>query len=618
MRRTLFHFYLNHAAQTILRVGIAAILASTLLPRLLHAQNPAILVGPNIRVSKSSDSPRVEMMIAANPKNPKNLIGTAIVTEQDADRCKVYTSLDGGYTWREIAFADLPETGSGDPQIAFAADGTAYFSALGEMRGDEGKRHFALMLFRSDDGGLTWRKTSVYGVGYAPDHDQLVIDGRANAKNTIYVSVGHFTKLESENIGIFRSDDRGITMIGPLHTAGGAGRGLFSLNPLIFSDGSLFAPFINSEQKPLEQRSSPSTDIYFAISSDGGYTFAPPTKIRTQVLDPNYNVGNKYAAVVFALDSSEKFGDRVYMAWGEALGGHYHLNFSSSDDKGKTWSAPHEVGAPKAETNQFRPAMAVSSQGVLGISWFDTRDTDGNRQYNEFFTASTDGGESFFPPVRISSQSSGLDTTGNVVLRPTIDSPRTNSGAIGFSFASTNSGFPDGGDYMGLAADADGNFHPFWADTRSGSFQAWTAAIKIDLPERRAKGIVMANSSPVTITEKFWPLFDPARYDAESGVEEIPVRLKNISESTVCKPLVAEIKNAEAGREINVKTQILNARNENASPFFDYSNALGSFSCLAPGEATDAVVWRVKPAKDAKSFVSFNVSVTGVVASKEK
>jgi len=77
------------------------------------------------------------------------LIGAAIVTEQDEDRCKTYASFDGGYSWRENTFADLPETGSGDPQIAFAPDGTAYFSALGEMRGDDGKRHFALALFRS-------------------------------------------------------------------------------------------------------------------------------------------------------------------------------------------------------------------------------------------------------------------------------------------------------------------------------------------------------------------------------------------------------------------------------------------------------------------------------------
>src|SRR5882724_3057900 len=418
MPRTFFHFDLNLAAQRILQVGITAILAPTLLLPTLLAQDAAILVGPNIRVSKSSDSPRVELMIAANPKNPKNLIGTAIVTEQDADRCKTYASFDGGYSWRENAFEDLPETGSGEPQIVFAADGTAYFSALGEMRGDDGKRHFALALFRSDDGGLTWQKTAVYGVGYAPDHDQMVIDGRAGANNRIYVSVGHYTKLESENIGIFRSDDRGNTMIGPLHAAGGAGRGLFSLNPIILSDGSLFAPFINSEPKPLEKRSSPSTDVYFAISTDGGYTFAPPTKIRTQVLDPNYTVGNKYAAVVFAVDSSDKFRDRLYMTWGEAAGGHYHLKSSYSTDKGKTWSAPREVGAPKADTNQFRPAMAVTNQGVLGISWFDTRGTDGDRQYNEFFTASTDGGDTFLPPARISSQSSSLDAAGNIVLRP--------------------------------------------------------------------------------------------------------------------------------------------------------------------------------------------------------
>jgi len=41
---------------------------------------------------------------------------------------------------------------------------------------------------------------------------------------------------------------------------------------------------------------------------------------------------------------------------------------------------------------------------------------------------------------------------------------------------------------MGLAVDAEGVFHPFWADTRDGRFQAWTAAVKITKPSRGELG----------------------------------------------------------------------------------------------------------------------------------
>ncbi|MEP7348099.1 MAG: hypothetical protein ABI877_22710, partial [Gemmatimonadaceae bacterium] len=39
-----------------------------------------------------------------------------------------------------------------------------------------------------------------------------------------------------------------------------------------------------------------------------------------------------------------------------------------------------------------------------------------------------------------------------------------------------------GGDYMGLTAAADGGFHAFWADSRTGTFQAWTTRIRVDRP----------------------------------------------------------------------------------------------------------------------------------------
>src|SRR5262249_24705909 len=86
-----------------------------------------ILVGPNVRVSRSSNDPRVELMIATNPTNPRNLIGTSIVSGALVETCATYTSLDGGNTWAETSPAGLPEGGAGDPQVAFGADGAAYF-----------------------------------------------------------------------------------------------------------------------------------------------------------------------------------------------------------------------------------------------------------------------------------------------------------------------------------------------------------------------------------------------------------------------------------------------------------------------------------------------------------
>lgn len=577
--------------------------------RTAQAAHSSTLVGPNVMVSKSSPQPRVEMQIAANPKNAKNLIATAIETDLDGDRCKAYATFDGGYTWLETTLTELPETGSGDPQVAFGPDGTAYFTAIGEVRGDDGKTHFAAELFRSEDGGRKWVKTATYGVGVAPDHEQIIVAASASSAGRIYISAGHRTTHEPENIGVFLSDDRGTTVSGPLHVASGAGQGLFAYNPVVFSNGTLFVPFIVSEQKPLEQRKMPGVEIAYETSSDGGKTFSAMAKIRTQILSMQTDVANPYAGVVFATDASEKFRDRLYMLWGEAVEGHYHLKLSWSQDEGKTWSDAHEVGEPPREANQFRPAICISKLGVVGVSWLDTRGTGSARIYNEYFAASIDGGESFLEPVKVSSQASPLDAPENRVLRPTIDSPRVQASGIEFSFVTTAGGFTDGGDYLWIAADADGVFHPIWADTRTGSYQAWTAAIKVGAPvEPRVAGDV------TDVTQQFVPLFDAAKYDAETGIEEIPVRLKNASMGTVCGPIVAHVKRAEAGRISDDEAEVLNGNHESGGRgvAFDYSKATGAFSCLAPGEASEAVVWRLKPGKTARTFVTMQFTVTGV------
>ncbi len=91
-----------------------------------------ILVSPNILVTRQdSDLPHAETIIAVNPKDNKNLLGSAIVFTRDerGNANKLYASKDGGQTWTQSEF---PELGSVDPQVAFGITGTAYFHTLGE------------------------------------------------------------------------------------------------------------------------------------------------------------------------------------------------------------------------------------------------------------------------------------------------------------------------------------------------------------------------------------------------------------------------------------------------------------------------------------------------------
>lgn len=560
-------------------------------------------IGPNIRVSRNSNDPRVESKIAANPQNPKNLIATSIVSGALLDTCVVYTSLDGGNTWREIAINDLPENGSGDPQVAFGEDGTAYFSTLGRIRSANGTTPSAIVMYRSGDGGINWRKVAEVGAGHTPDHDELVTDSRRDHAQRIFVAA----LLNDWKLGLFQSMDGGVNFAGPAIAATGNGSGLLSLSPIVFSDGSLFLPFLRFELKELEKRNPPGEDVMFVSSTDG-MSFSAAHKIVSIPMNPSYRFASPYPSVEFAADTrSLLFRGRVYVVWGESVGDHYVVRFVHSKDRGGSWSTPRTVSEVRG-AEQFRPAIAVNAAGVVGVSWFDSRLADGKEAYDEFFASSADGGESFQPAVRVSRESSVLRPVGNLVLKPTIDSRRTagSDGQFTLAFNETNDRFPDEGDYMGLAADAGGIFHPFWSDTRTGSSQAWTASVVV--PGARDDYSRTSTTSTKSISKAIEVVLDPALLDAANGIEEIPIRLRNLSDTAVCKPLVVEVKALEA----DVGTpELINSANgiRGKVAQMDYSGALGDFACLAPGAVTEALAWRIKLADPRRRFVFLTFTV---------
>lgn len=85
-----------------------------------------------------------------DPNNRRNIAGDA----------QIYKSTDGGTTWQRLSGTGLPEAGRGRIGVAVAP-------------GTGGKRVYAIMspgFFRSDDGGLTWRRSTtdsrVLGSGF--------------------------------------------------------------------------------------------------------------------------------------------------------------------------------------------------------------------------------------------------------------------------------------------------------------------------------------------------------------------------------------------------------------------------------------------------------------------
>ncbi|MDT8067068.1 MAG: sialidase family protein [Terriglobia bacterium] len=598
---------------------------------------PVITVGPNMLVSRDGDFPHMELSVASNPLSAKNLVGGAITTERDEGgfACKAYASADGGSTWVASAFPEEIEWGGGDPQVGFGLHGTAYFSALAFVKDDNGNMRGGLFFYRSEDGGKTWGKAA--NLGYSYDHEVLAVDhtvGRYAGR--VYLSVLYGYPVY--RLGVFRSDDDGRTFTGRVQAA--SGKGIVGINTvgniLLLSDGTLVLPYDDFQFDPAKRKTSHSGNIWLVTSSDGAVTFSEPLKVGTQEFQPDRNAPSLQTFAAAAVDRSEKYKDRIYVAWTDYREGAYRVVFTYSADRGKTWSMPKVVvNDGPTWSSQYQPEIAVSKQGVVGLTWFDTRNSTSHddKQYDQYFAASLDGGESFSAPVRVSDKTSLRLGKGNLTMQPMFSESALYKGGpeTRVSFISGVSRWPAGGDYMGLDVDNNGVFHPFWADARTGTYQIQTATVRVMTPEESQKGGLTntslaesgnagertAQATPTSLYGKVELVFDATSFDPATGVLNVPTRLRNVSSRPIHAPISLEVEKFGSGLNDSLKEfapTILNS--DNGKPgdgaVFDYSNVLGTEKVLQPGALSGQVVWHLK-VKDPLRIPDLHISFSGVI-----
>jgi hypothetical protein len=615
------------------RSGAWLALVVGITPRGATAQRPdsvRVVVAPDFLVSRDGDVPHVETMIAANPRNPRQLVGASIVGGRPGGgyHCKTYASTDGGTTWVDRSFPELVRWSGGDPQVAFTPAGTAIFTCLAIVKDDRDQARAAIYSWRSTDGGLTWQGPVDLGVSY--DHEMLAVDhtpGRFAGRIYLGALYGRYYTL-----GLFRSEDDGRSWIGPVEVTDGQGHGVNIHRPQIYSDGELLVPWIDFPVTPKQDSTWTGSRYWTAISKDGGITFSAPRPapavgagwVRSSpdirlTSDPSY-----------AVDPGPVRRDRTYLVFTLFEQGGTRVVFSRSDDRGATWSAPVPVDRTRPQgAKQFVPRVAVNREGTIGVSFFDTRESSDGSGWHEYFSASIDGGDTFLPPVRVSSELSRPGGAASERLEPTIFTDA--DGSIRLALISSASRWSNGGDYLGLTTDSTGVFHPFWPDARTGTFQVWTARVRVDRPplprkpspvdawyrpEPLPRPVTPPSSAPVDVSKKVELGFDPTVYDPAKGELELRVRLRNVSADSLFAPLTVEV--LEFGSGLGAEDRehapaILNAANgkPGAGATFDFSGAVGTESVLPPGGATAAQVWRLR-IRDLKRTPDFHLVVRAV------
>lgn len=597
--------YVIRALGTILAATI--ILATqTNYARALDAEH-ALRIEPNVLVSLDGTAPHLESDVAVNPLRPDDLVGYTTVMSQTVgptERC--YTSLDGGYTWSETTPPGSEKNDGGDPRVVFTNHGTALAISI-----DETNR--GMDVYRSTDGGSTWSARPARFPIF--DHELVAVDrSQGRFSNRVYVVGEGYTLTPHNPMGdrflrLYTSDDDGrsfaLRSVAATSLIGRGRRfdkgGVSPSGLAVLRDGTVvvgFARYASFTDKKTKFEAD-----YVVASTDGGRTFGQPSFIANQysgiTIGPlreqlrGGDVSQFSTWFVMAADiSAGPYRDRLYHVWVDHR--FARISYVYSSDRGKTWSPRRQIGSVSPDEAQFQPMVAVSNRGVVAITWYSTAGYPNRRHFNAYAAVSNNGGESFTKPYRVSSQPSMPQQDGNLRPYPLLADEELEKNP---RLMSAYSRWPNGGDYVGLAADTDGIFHFYWPDSRGPTYQIYSARLHAYATTSEA-----TTGNRRDVTSKIRVAFDPITIHPEQNEIDVPIRIRNISMQTIHPPLVVTYLGERNSDEVAERLdalpppQVLNADNgeHSSGATFDYSKALGTYGLLPPGGVSEPIVWRIR------------------------
>ncbi len=298
---------------------------------------------------------------------------------------------DGGIAGRQ----------NGDPVIVADAAGNFYYAMLSTDANGESN----IGVSKSTDGGVTFSApvdASTTANGPSPlfqDKEWIAVDTTAGPNGgNLYVSWTKFT-------------DANATIMFTRSTSGGAD---FS-PPIALSDpgsvqGSMPAVGPNGEVYVVWFDGG-GPQLMIKRSDDGGVTFNNPVAgggAVTAVSPLPDTVNGNIRANSFPSIAIDAGSGTVYLAF--PMNSPNTLSdvfIVSSADKGQTWSAPTLVNDDGGTaTDQWMPSVAVASNGVVAVMFYDRRnDPQNNLNIDVYLALSSDGGNTFQANQRITSTS---------------------------------------------------------------------------------------------------------------------------------------------------------------------------------------------------------------------
>jgi hypothetical protein len=446
----------------------------------------------------AGSAPHNETTIAVNPTNSLNMIGSANDFQGWISAnfalsvfSRAHVTFDGGHTWTTYPINYQGFDVTGDPAVAFDADGTAYLATLGFDAGSQGIVTGAdVVVAHSGDGGKSWSgpvrvasgKGSTAGPGTFNDKDYIAAWGHGNAIVTwTQLNSGALGSLISSPIVASVTHDGGNTwtapvpITGPLVDKAVSVFGAPAAVPTVAADGSIYVAFMTRQEEVAPEfrdhykvvKVDPSTGqplgapvevglVFngvhdYPINVNGGLTFTYQDSQFRAI--PNGNItadptNALHLAVIYS-DMRNNPGGLLTSTDPYQVKTNSDIIVSQSFDGGKTWSAPAAIQQPN---DQFQPWGAYNASGRLQIGYYDRSYDPANHKYGYTLASEKAAGSLKFTFQQLTTQLSD-PTQGDA-----------------FPFVVTvNSNFPKAttfmGDYSGIAVSPTG-VGALWTDMR--------------------------------------------------------------------------------------------------------------------------------------------------------
>jgi len=379
-----------------------------------------------------------EPFVAANPLHSGNIVAAWIQGPfQDINAA---VSFDAGQNWQQVPLplticAGGSYTVTGDPWLSFAPNGDLYAIALVQNTSSDR----AVLVTKSNDGGLHW-SPAIEIPGSAtldPPADHPSITADPTNPSYVYAIWNGNSSTHTTSAVFTWTTDGGATWEPPRDIVVTRPQSYIQFNQIVvLPNGTLVELYEFYQDQP--NLPPTFTNLQVLRSTDHGQTWSPSMNSVTMtpiyrpdgsahllVVDPETrqlvsDVGNPS----FAVDG---WNGNLYAVWEDGRFSNFQYSdiaFSMSADGGVTWSAPVRVNQtplniPLLNRQAIFPNVAVASNGVIGVSYYDFRFNDGKPgvptdrwlvQYQPSLTNPATSSASWGNEVRLTNTSFNLET----------------------------------------------------------------------------------------------------------------------------------------------------------------------------------------------------------------